>query len=59
MSTWADHAARKREEIMNDTACTCGHAIEEHGHDPKYPGSTACTECGCIAFEAAEDDNDE
>ena len=44
-------------------ACTCGHSEEEHGHDPKYPGSTACTEpsffspkrrCACIAYE--EDD---
>lgn len=24
-------------------ACTCGHAEEEHGHVPDYPGSTACT----------------
>lgn len=42
----------------NLTACTCGHAIEEHGHDRKYPGSTACTECECVAFEAAEDDDE-
>jgi len=36
--------------------CNCGHAIEEHGHDPKYPGSTACQieECDCIAYEADE-----
>lgn len=32
-------------------ACTCGHSEEEHGHDPKYPGSTACTECECIAYD--------
>lgn len=34
-------------------ACICGHAEEEHGHDKKYPGSTACTEdgCKCIAYE--------
>lgn len=32
--------------------CTCGHAREEHGHDPEYPGWTACTECTeCIAYE--------
>jgi hypothetical protein len=39
--------------------CQCGHAIEEHGHDPKYSGSTAChvEECDCIAYEA--DDRDE
>jgi len=35
--------------------CTCGHAIEEHGHDPDYPGSTACIHCECIAYEADED----
>lgn len=41
------------------TACTCGHAEEEHGHDPKYPGSTACQveECDCIAFEGAEEES--
>ena len=35
------------------TACTCGHAPEEHGGDPKYPGSSACQAegCDCIAFE--------
>ncbi len=43
---------------MNPT-CTCGHAIEEHGHDPKHPGSTACTECDCIAFEADEQEDDD
>lgn len=34
-------------------ACVCGHAPEEHGHVPGYPGSTACTVegCGCIAYE--------
>ena len=42
-------------------ACTCGHAEEEHGHDPQYPGSTACQmeDCECIAWEdneGAEDD---
>jgi len=40
-------------------ACTCGHAEEEHGHDLKYPGSTACNECDCIAFEEGEDDSEE
>lgn len=33
-------------------ACVCGCAIEAHGGDPKYPGSTSCTECDCIAYEA-------
>lgn len=38
----------------NGTACTCGHAVEEHGSDPKFPGSTSCTECDCIAYESNE-----
>jgi|HubBroStandDraft_4_1064222.scaffolds.fasta_scaffold389942_3 hypothetical protein len=37
------------------TACTCGHSVEEHGKDPKYPGSTSCRECACIAYECDED----
>lgn len=36
-------------------ACYCGHSEEEHGHDPAYPGSTACTECDCIAYEEDRD----
>lgn len=32
--------------------CVCGHAVEEHGHDDAYPGSTSCTECDCIAYES-------
>lgn len=32
--------------------CTCGHAPEEHGRDPEYPGSTGCAECDCVAYEA-------
>ena len=34
--------------------CACGHAIEEHGHDPCYPGNTGCTICECLAYEADE-----
>jgi hypothetical protein len=39
---------------MSDEACTCGHEVEAHGHDPKHPGSTACTEedCDCCAYES-------
>ena len=42
-----------------DRPCICGHSIEEHGRDPNYPGSTACSieGCGCIAYE--ENDEDE
>jgi hypothetical protein len=32
--------------------CVCGHAPEEHGHDPDHPSSTHCTECDCIAYES-------
>ena len=37
-------------------SCTCGHAEEEHGPEPGFPGSTACHGddndlCGCVAFE--------
>ncbi len=33
--------------------CMCGHEHEAHGHDPEYPGSTACSVegCDCIAYE--------
>ena len=43
------------------SACMCGHAIEEHGDDPKYPGSTACgvDDCDCIAFEADESEDED
>jgi hypothetical protein len=41
-------------------SCTCGCAREEHGHDPDYPGSTACTNCeDCIAFEEDPLEDDE
>ena len=38
--------------------CTCGHPADEHGGDPKYPGSTACgvEGCSCIAFEEKAED---
>jgi hypothetical protein len=44
-----------------DYACVCGHSKEEHGRDPKYPGSTTCTDddCDCIAYEADVDDENE
>lgn len=34
-------------------ACNCGCAEDDHGHDPEYPGSTACRNCGddCIAYD--------
>jgi len=54
-------ARAQREEVAAPTTiaargddtdpCTCGHAPEEHGHDPEYPGSTSCAECDCIAYE--------
>jgi hypothetical protein len=48
-------------------ACVCGHAKDEHGGDPEYPGSTACNAeiqegdeyvpCACVAYE--EDQGEE
>ena len=35
--------------------CACGHVADEHGHNPSYPGSSACLLCGCVAFECTED----
>lgn len=45
---------------MIDT-CECGHALEEHGMDPKYPGSTACSVegCDCIAYEEGPEDEED
>jgi hypothetical protein len=39
-------------------ACVCGHAEEEHGGDPEYPGSTACQEadCDCVCYEPDGDE---
>lgn len=40
-------------------ACVCGHAEEEHGGNPDFPGSTACTECDddeCCAYEECDGD---
>ena len=44
---------------MRSNTCMCGHSKEEHGHDPRHPASTSCTECTCIAYEADEDEADE
>ncbi len=43
--------------MSDDNECTCGHVEDEHGHDRKYPGSTACNvpECECVAFESSDD----
>jgi hypothetical protein len=40
-----------RASQVETEACVCGHSREEHGGDPKYPGSTDCGECECIMFE--------
>ena len=36
-----------------ERTCECGHSEDDHGHDPKFPGSSACRDddCTCIAFE--------
>jgi hypothetical protein len=41
--------------VTGTDPCACGHSPEEHGHDPKYPGSTACMECDCIAYDPDPD----
>jgi hypothetical protein len=39
--------------VTGTDPCVCGGAPEDHGRDPEYPGSTACTHCtDCIAYEA-------
>lgn len=40
--------------------CTCGDAPEEHGRDPRYPGSTGCNApgCECVAYEADPEDSE-
>ena len=39
--------------VSGTDSCVCGGASEDHGRDPEYPGSTACTHCtDCIAYEA-------
>jgi hypothetical protein len=46
-------AGKRGGAIVGGTApCVCGHAPEEHGRDARYPGSTACVECECVAYEA-------
>lgn len=39
--------------VTGTDPCVCGGAPEDHGRDPEYPGSTACTHCtDCVAYEA-------
>jgi hypothetical protein len=47
--------------MTEDSACACGHSKEEHGHDPVYPGSSACAVdgCACVAYESCEDESEE
>lgn len=48
-------AGSEGEEAGERMICHCGHAQDEHGNDPMYPGggSTSCAieACDCIAFE--------
>ena len=48
----ANGAVVKVPRVTGMEPCVCGDAIEAHGGDPEYPGSTSCTECDCIAYEA-------
>jgi hypothetical protein len=56
---------RRGAVVVSTDPCVCGHAPEEHGHDPAFPGSTACGAdlgaegCDCPAYEAdPEAEND-
>lgn len=42
-------------------SCMCGDSRDDHGHDPKHQGSTACRcdGCPCFAFELNEDAEDD
>jgi hypothetical protein len=53
-----DFAPATPTKDLEPTACMCGHSVEEHGHDPKFPASTACRvkRCKCIAFEGDVDE---
>ena len=42
--------------VSGTDPCVCGGAPEDHGRNPEYPGSTACTHCTeCVAYEADPD----
>jgi hypothetical protein len=48
--------------MMTPTSpCVCGHAPEEHGGDPEYPGSTACqvNDCDCCSYESDGSEDEE
>lgn len=59
--TVSAHAPASPGAVVTGTdPCVCGDSPEEHGHDPKHPGSTACRNCGtCIAYEADLTDTEE
>lgn len=42
--------------VADTRPCTCGHSPEEHGNSALHRNATNCDECGCIAYEADEDD---
>lgn len=53
------HPSPTGTHVPGTAPCTCGHAPEEHGRDPKYPGSTGCRAeiegepcCDCVVYEA-------
>ena len=51
--------------------CVCGHVLDQHGGDKKYPGSTAChgmyheegmedaVPCECICYEEDGEEEEE
>lgn len=55
LKTWTGGAI-----VGGTDPCTCGDAPEEHGRDPRYPGSTRCNApgCVCVAYEADPEDSE-
>lgn len=41
--------------------CVCGDVEDEHGQDPEFPGSSACSieGCDCVAWEWNEEDEED
>lgn len=42
--------APTQRQVSLDT-CACDHEREAHGGDAEFLGSTACTQCDCVAYE--------
>jgi hypothetical protein len=52
-------AAKKKDRARkkgSESACACGHSVEEHAPDGNYGGDASCKVdgCDCIAYERAD-----